>query len=51
MLPNLIDILNELRRWLDQPDDCREYYEVLPKESTNKYSMLPIDWKRLFPDS
>ena len=47
-IPNLIDILNELRRWLDLPDDCRESYEILPKESANKYSMLPIDWKRLF---
>ena len=47
-IPNLIDILNGLRRWLDLPDDFRECYEVLPKESANKYSMLPIDWKRLF---
>ena len=42
-IPNLIDILNELRRWLELPDDCRECYEVLPKESANEYSMVPID--------
>lgn len=46
--PNLIDILNEIRRWLDQPDAFRNCYEVLPKESTNEYSMRPIDWKRFF---
>jgi hypothetical protein len=52
IIPNLIDILNEIRRWLDLPDECRECcYEILPKESANKYSMLPLDWKRLFPDS
>jgi hypothetical protein len=50
MIPNLIDILNEIRRWLDLPDDCRECYEILPKESANKYSMLRLDWKRFFSD-
>jgi hypothetical protein len=48
--PNLIDILNEIRRWLDQPDEFRDCYEVLPRESANEYSMIPIDWKRFFPD-
>jgi hypothetical protein len=47
-IPNLIDILNMLRRWLDTPDDLRDYYEILPKDLANKYSMIPIDWKRLF---
>ena len=37
-----------LRRWLDLPDDFRECYEVLPKDSANEYNMIPIDWKRLF---
>jgi hypothetical protein len=23
-------------------------YEILPKDSANEYSMLSIDWKRLF---
>ncbi len=48
MIPNLIDILNALRRWLNLPDEFRDCYEVLPKESANEYSMIPIDWKRLF---
>ena len=49
-IPNLIDILNALRRWLDLPDEFRECYETLPKESANEYNMIPIDWERLFPD-
>ena len=50
-IPNLIDILNEIRRWLDLPDDCRECcYEILPKELANEYNMRPIDWKRFFSD-
>ena len=47
-IPNLIDILNALRRWLDTPDEFRDCYEVLPKESANEYNMVPIDWKRIF---
>ena len=47
-IPNLIDILNEIRRWLDLPDDCRECYEILPKELANEYNMRPIDWKSFF---
>ena len=47
-IPNLIDILNALRRWLDTPDDFRDCYEILPRDSVNEYNMRPIDWKRLF---
>ena len=47
-IPNLIDILNALRRWLDTPDDFRDCYEILPRESANEYNMVPIDCKRLF---
>ena len=43
ILPNLIWMLNELRRWLDLPDEFRDCYEILPRESANeqhyKYNM------------
>ena len=47
-IPNLIYILNALGRWLDTSDELRDCYEILPKDSANEYSMLSINWKRLF---
>ena len=51
-IPNLIWMLNELRRWLDLPDEFRNCYEILPREEANEqhytYSMEPIDWKKTF---
>jgi hypothetical protein len=50
-IPNLIDILIALGRWVDTPDEFRDCYEILPKDSANEFSMIPIYWKSLFSDS
>jgi hypothetical protein len=38
-IPNLIDILNALERWLDTSDEFRDCYEILPRESANEYNI------------